>query len=181
MICSKCNVEMVEKRVEKRQFAESGLDGLYLRNWPSLVCPKCEISCPVMSLEISGIVGNCLLGKPIRFSGDEILFFRKDLGLKGIDFAEALGVERETVSKWENDSEQIDHKSDFAIRMMYLLKHIREYPKFTDFKQSLDKLLRHYFYVTERTNPTEISIYDLDGELKISARINLPNGGVILV
>jgi transcriptional regulator with XRE-family HTH domain len=61
-----------------------------------------------------------IIGKPYRLRGDEIRFLRKYLRKTGAEMARLLHVTKTTVSKWENDDDQIGEQSDRLLRVYAL-------------------------------------------------------------
>ena len=52
----------------------------------------------------------------------EIRFLRKNLHLKINEFAQLLGVDRVTVSRWENEHEKPSRSADRLIRLTYAVE-----------------------------------------------------------
>jgi DNA-binding transcriptional regulator YiaG len=60
-----------------------------------------------------------LVGRPDSLSGLEIRFLRKRLGKKAVEFAKELGIEAETLSRYENDRQEPSESLDKLIRLVY--------------------------------------------------------------
>jgi transcriptional regulator with XRE-family HTH domain len=50
----------------------------------------------------------------------EIRFLRKHIGLSGEDFAQRMGVTRETVSRWETGANQMGAVADRLLRLLVI-------------------------------------------------------------
>jgi transcriptional regulator with XRE-family HTH domain len=55
-------------------------------------------------------------------SGAELKFARKALGLRQTELAEYLGVEPETISRWENNRDPFKRRDQLAV--LALLEHV---------------------------------------------------------
>ena len=68
--------------------------------------------------ELHRVIAMAVIHKPARLSSAEVRYLRKYLGWSGQDFAEHMGVDPSTVSKWENDKEAIGAPSDRLLRLL---------------------------------------------------------------
>jgi putative transcriptional regulator len=105
-------------------FLESGLDNVHLTNVEIGTCADCGekvISIP-HSTELMRLIGESVLLKPTSLIGAEIRFLRKNLHLKINEFAQLLGVDRVTVSRWENEHEKPSRSADRLVRLTYALE-----------------------------------------------------------
>ncbi|HEY2497735.1 MAG TPA: type II TA system antitoxin MqsA family protein [Candidatus Angelobacter sp.] len=118
MNCPKCNEEMGKKN-GRYQYRESGLDNIWLEDWPMFVCHRCDVKMPLLpdATEAAQWITNGLVREKGRLDGDSIVFLRKAMGLKASELAQILGVDRVTVSRWENDKAEVDAYLDFKLRM----------------------------------------------------------------
>lgn len=122
MKCHACGGSMKEKG-ERYHYTECGLDNVYLENISVYTCNKCsdefvEIPQPVQLHIMLAIV---ISQKPAPLNGQEIRFLRKEVGMTGKAYAEMLGVNPVTLSKWENNNLNRESSSDRAIRMAFKL------------------------------------------------------------
>lgn len=113
-------------------YLESGLDNIWLCGIELLRCP-CGEEGPLIPnpVELHNLIGACLVSQKHSLSGKEIRFLRKRLALTGIKFAELLGVDNATLSRWENDKEKPSSLADRCIRLLYaarmgLQKEVKE-------------------------------------------------------
>ncbi|MBI4838849.1 MAG: helix-turn-helix domain-containing protein [Nitrospirae bacterium] len=104
---------------EKYHYTESGLDNvfLYTRIY------KCECGETIVDIPniygLNELIAQIIVKKSAMLKGKEIRFIRKQLHLKATEFASRLGVDKVTVSRWENDEEKIGVANDRLIRMIY--------------------------------------------------------------
>lgn len=117
--CSLCGHEMEETRGDY-PFPESGLPYVVLVNIPLLKCPNCGNVEPMIhrAKHLIRALARILLSKPYALCGAEIRYLRKHVGWKAIELAQILGVDKTTVSKWENDQDPIGSQSDRLLRLI---------------------------------------------------------------
>jgi DNA-binding transcriptional regulator YiaG len=119
--CSNCGAAARVARGTYR-FTESGLGNVYLAGLELIRCPKCKNVDPIIP-NMRGLMrflALAVLEKPWRLSGDEIRYLRKYLRMTGEQFASHLGVDKTTLSKWENDRDPVGEPSDRLIRAITL-------------------------------------------------------------
>lgn len=138
--CPVCgSTDIIFKRGHHR-FAESGLENVHLSNVDTWRCSACgeEIVSIPRSTELMKSIAESILLKPTGLSGPEIRFLRKNLALKINELSQLVGVDRVTVSRWENDHERPSKSADRLIRLIYAVE-----AKVTDsVMESLRKNLR---------------------------------------
>lgn len=119
MMCMDCSGELRIAR-ENYQYTECGLPSVTLCDVEVRRCGACgahEVAIP----NIEGLhraIALHLIQKPRKFTGAEIRFLRKSMGLCGADFAERIGASPSTVSRWEHDHDEIGPTYDRLLRMM---------------------------------------------------------------
>lgn len=122
--CPTCgSTEIIFKRGH-HHFLESGLENIHLSNadiWRCNACGEEVVSIP-RSMELMKSIAESILLKPTSLSGAEIRFFRKNLGMKIKEFSQLLGVDRVTVSRWENGHEKPSKSADRLIRLTYAVE-----------------------------------------------------------
>jgi len=94
-------------------------------------CPECgEVEVEIPNLEgLHRALADLVIRKRARLGAAEIRFLRKYLGLSGSDFAERIGVDRATVSKWETGGQPMGTTADRLLRLMVAHeKPIEAYP-----------------------------------------------------
>lgn len=117
MKCPKCKYEMEMKR-ELYHYLECGLNNIWLKNWPILVCSKCKTNLPLLPDpdKTAPELTRVLVSQPGRLDGDAIVFLRKAMRLTTEALAKLLSVDRVTVSRWENNKRNIEFGFDLRLR-----------------------------------------------------------------
>lgn len=120
--CDQCG-EAAHKKVGHYRYNESGLDNVYLENIPIYEC-FCGASFPsIFRLHrLNELIASTLLKKLALLSGNEIKFLRKNLHVPSKLFAQKLGVDKTTLSKWENEAQKHSEGFDRLIRMTYIIE-----------------------------------------------------------
>jgi DNA-binding transcriptional regulator YiaG len=118
VICHRCHSDM-DRSLERYPYRESGLENVFIEQCVIHSCGKCNIRMAVLpdaETAAREIVRTLVLQKR-RLDGQSILFIRKVMRLKAVQLAEALKVDRVSVSRWENNQAAIDAINDFRLRM----------------------------------------------------------------
>lgn len=124
MRCPDCSKGRMKARKEAYHYAECGLENVYLRgiNWSC--CSKCgyeEAAIPQLE-RLHRTIAWRLVRKPGLLAGKEIVFLRKQLGLKQYQFARLLGIQQPELSRWETGERTRRTKAhDSLIRLAYVL------------------------------------------------------------
>lgn len=122
MVCPKCG-KLQETSRGDYKYLESGLDNVIICNIEMIKC-----DCGMESALIHGIlalheaIANCLLDKETYLTGKEIKFLRKEMGMRGKIFANLVGIDNATLSRWENDKSKPSSRADRLIRFLYATK-----------------------------------------------------------
>lgn len=107
-------------RLGEHHYLESGLDNVYLVDVELWECPCGENAVGIPAVpELQRVIGEVLLRKKTLLTGKEIRFLRKNIGIPSKKFAETLGVDQATVSRWENEKRLPDKPTDRLIRLVY--------------------------------------------------------------
>ncbi len=129
MKCFECGAKMQSKR-ETYKFTESGLPSVSLGNVEVRACTKCgerEVVLPKLE-ELHRAIAHMVLLKTERLAGEEIRYLRKYLGWSAVDFAKRIGVDRTTVSRWENGQQSIGTTADRLLRLLVVTeKPVEDY------------------------------------------------------
>ncbi len=138
--CLNCgSKDLVVSRGEHK-FPESGLDNVTLINVEIEKCNTCGekvVSIPNPN-QLLKVIGEQVILKPNRLSAKEIRFLRKNIYLKTQEFAQITGVQRGTVSRWENEHSEPTPSEDRLIRMIYA-----QYASVSEsIKKNLEEMLR---------------------------------------
>ena len=122
--CPTCGGMRVAFQRGHHHFLESGLDNVHLTNVEIGVCGDCgeRIVAIPHSPELMKSIGEGILLKPTSLNGAEIRFLRKNLRLKISEFAQLIGVDRVTVSRWENEHEKPSRSADRLVRLTYAVE-----------------------------------------------------------
>lgn len=118
--CRTCKRGEMTTQRETYLYTECGLPNVVLAGVEVRRCHECgahELVLPNVT-ELHRVLAHAVIEKPASLSGAEVRFLRTYLGWTGADFAERMGVDPSTVSKWENDREPIGTQSDRVLRLM---------------------------------------------------------------
>lgn len=120
--CPKCG-QAIESKITNYRYKESGLDNVYLKNIPVYEC-SCGASYPSIFRigRLNELIAETLLEKQTLLSGKEIKFLRKSLYLSSKEFSSDLGLNKTTLSKWENEHQQHSEINDRLIRGVYIIR-----------------------------------------------------------
>lgn len=122
MICPACMKKQSTVKGEYH-YLESGLTNVWLKGIEIL---KCECGEEVVSIpqitELHQLIAGILLEQENQLSGREIRFLRKHMGMKALDFAANLGVDKSTVSRWEHEKDRPSESMDRLIRLFYAIR-----------------------------------------------------------
>lgn len=122
MKCLNCGQTMGKKKIDRYHYTECGLPKIYLKNMKALRCPSCdeeEVEVPNIEQLHAAIARDIALQKE-RLRPEEIRFLRAHLGFSGADFANAISVKPETVSRWENGRRLMDTTAEKFLRVLIL-------------------------------------------------------------
>ncbi len=101
-------------------FVDSGLSNVYLVGIRYFVYPDGRLVPEIPAVkQLLQLIARDLVERESALTGDEIRFLRKRLGQKQIDFAKAIGIEPETLSRAENDHQRLNESNDKLIRLYY--------------------------------------------------------------
>lgn len=102
------------------KYTESGLDNIYLLGVEICKCSCGEVVASIPSInELHNLLGRRLINKDTPLIGREIKFLRKNIGFSGKEFAEVIGIDKSTLSRWENNAQPISNSHDRLIRLTY--------------------------------------------------------------
>ncbi len=119
MRCPNCNNEMSCKLGEYH-YLESGLENVYLLGVELWSCPCGEEAVGIPNVPgLHEVIAHEIVHKKSFLSGPEIRFLRKAMGMAAKVFAELLGVDPATVSRWENEKQSPGGANDRLVRMIY--------------------------------------------------------------
>lgn len=119
MKCHNCGAATREA-TENYNYSECGLDyvtlvGIVVRRCPS--CGEEETVIPRVE-ELHRLIARQVARRPGRLEGREIRFLRKYLGHSTEDGAKTLGVDPSTLSRWENEKQEMHLPTERFLRLM---------------------------------------------------------------
>ncbi len=124
MRCPDCSKGRMEACNEEYRYAECGLENVYLCGIRWSRCDSCgyeEAAIPRLG-QLHRVIAWRLVTKPGLLNGKEIVFLRKQLGLKQYQFARLLGINQPELSRWETGERTRRTKPhDTLIRLAYAL------------------------------------------------------------
>jgi len=102
-------------------FVDSGLSSVYLIGirYFECTCGKITVEIPAVK-QLMQVIARDILEKPASLAGEEIRFLRKRLGKKQAELAHELGIEPETLSRYENGHQPISESNDKLLRFHYV-------------------------------------------------------------
>lgn len=74
--------------------------------------------------DLEGLIAAIVVSRvltPLQLSGAEVKFIRRAIGKTSKDFAEALGLDPATFSRWENGRQSVGEWADKQVRMSALI------------------------------------------------------------
>jgi putative zinc finger/helix-turn-helix YgiT family protein len=119
MKCDACGKPMTSAR-ENYSYTASGLPYVTLVGVEVRRCKACGEQEVVLAKieQLHRAIALAVVAKRPRLTAAEVRFLRKYLGWSGADFAKHMGVTAESVSRWENDREQMSPVADRLLRLM---------------------------------------------------------------
>jgi YgiT-type zinc finger domain-containing protein len=121
MKCDLCQGNIVTTPQQTYQYKESGLDNVYLENVEVRVCESCgEKNLRIANiLELHETIARGIALQPCPLRGQDVRFLRKQLGYSAKQWATFLRIDVSTLSRWENEQQEIGPQSDALIRFLY--------------------------------------------------------------
>lgn len=121
MNCPKCG-KQTQATIRDYEYKESGLKNVVLKNITVHKCKACsEILPEIRNInQVHRWIAEYLIKKPGPLTGEEFRFLRKAMRKSAKELAEYLGVSTVTVSRWENNQENLGGQSDRLLRMIYV-------------------------------------------------------------
>ena len=118
-VCDKGEIKI--KRQQSYHYQESGLDNVYLTNVDLRMCDACGTKVPRFAKvpELHATIARAIAMQPCTLRGQDIKFLRKQLGFSAKEWATLLRTDASTLSRWENDQQEIGTQSDSLIRLLY--------------------------------------------------------------
>jgi len=142
--CSNCGKEAAI-RVRDYKFHEMGLP-IVLKNVEVIDCDKCGNADPIIP-DINGLMhvaAFAVVSRPCKLRGYEIRFLRKYVGMSGREFSKLMDVDPTTLSKWENDDDEIGPQSDRLVRLLVTAMSKELRPKSEELVNALWEIVNCY-------------------------------------
>lgn len=120
------------------QYTECGLENIYLKNGYKIIDDPDygEITTVINTKGLHKAIGKELALGSSNLSGAEIRFLRTELNLSQKRLANLMGLDAQTIARWEKGSGQIPRSSELVLRGYYLNSFFGD----GDFKMLTDKL-----------------------------------------
>jgi transcriptional regulator with XRE-family HTH domain len=101
-------------------FVDSGLDNVYLIGIKYFVDANGHKIAEIPALQqLMQLIARDIVLSPRDLMGNEVRFLRKRLGKKATEYCSFLGVEPETLSRIENDKQQLSAQGQKLARLSY--------------------------------------------------------------
>lgn len=120
MKCDECGGPLTVERNAVRRYEIGGLPHIELHGVEVTTCNKCgqeSISIPRIG-QLHKVLAAGILKLHRKLAPTEVRFLRKYIGLSGNDFAQQMGVTRETISRWESGNMSISALADRLVRLL---------------------------------------------------------------
>lgn len=121
--CLQCGAKM-NRTIGNYKYDISGLKNITLNHVEIFVCTKCgedEVAIPNMG-QLHNLLATEAASQSARLLPEEIRFLRSHLGFSGVDFARAIDVAPETVSRWETGKEKMSLSLERFLRTLVLYR-----------------------------------------------------------
>ena len=122
MICDECGGHTVIEENAVRRYVIGGLPHVELHGVEVTRCNRCGsegIGIPRIG-QLHRVLATSFAKQPRMLAPTEIRFLRKFAGLSTADFAQMMGVARETVSRWETGANKMGAVADRLLRLLIL-------------------------------------------------------------
>ena len=123
IICHNCGEAMAAIKDQPYRYKECGLDQVTIIGITIHKCENCGesyVSIPRIK-ELHTVIGGLICEKKGRLTGEEVRFLRKDMRMKGTEFAMMLSVSAEHISRVENGKKDVSENLGKLLRAMYTI------------------------------------------------------------
>jgi len=120
MKCDDCGGPVTTERNAVRRYIIGGLPHVELHGVEVTRCDECGkegIAIPRIG-QLHRVLAGAFVRQRRMLAPVEIRYLRKHIGLSGTDFAQRMGVTRETVSRWETGTNQMGAAADRLLRVL---------------------------------------------------------------
>ena len=122
MTCDECGAKASVERHAVRRYELGGLPHVELHGVEVMHCDACgksTVAIPRLA-QLHRVLAHGFVTQARMLAPVEIRFLRKHVGLSGSDFAQRMGVTRETVSRWESGAQAMGAVADRLLRLFVL-------------------------------------------------------------
>ncbi len=140
MKCDGCGGPATTERNAVRRYTIGGLSHVELHGVEVTTCPGCgkeELAIPRIG-QMHRVLAEAFVTQRRMLAPVEIRFLRKHIGLSAADFAQRMGVARETVSRWENGAKPMGATADRLLRLLVVTHEPTECYAVDDLLRELD-------------------------------------------
>jgi putative zinc finger/helix-turn-helix YgiT family protein len=140
MKCAECGEAMTVEPNAVLRYKLGGLPHVELHGVELRKCGACgneDVSIPRIG-QLHRVLAEAFVTQHRMLAPAEIRFLRKHLGLSGADFAQRMGVARETVSRWEAGAQPMGAVADRLLRLLVVSHEPSESYAVDDLLQQLD-------------------------------------------
>ncbi|MFN8583356.1 MAG: helix-turn-helix domain-containing protein [Gemmatimonadaceae bacterium] len=120
MKCDECGGTLATQRDVVRRYDIGGLPHVELHGLELEKCPSCgreNVGIPAIG-QLHDVIAHSFVTQSRMLAPVEIRFLRKHIGLSTGDFAQNMGVTRETISRWETGQKPMSAQADRLLRLL---------------------------------------------------------------
>lgn len=158
VMCSNCGAEAI-RTIGVYPFKESGLSNLVLIGVNLIQCSTCGNIDPIIPdvNDLMRAIAWHIATQRFRLTGEDVRFLRKYLRMTGVEFAELLGADKSTLSKWENSADTVGTANERLIRSVALALG-------EGLKERSEEGIRTFTWITEEYHrgPTNVDMDTLE-------------------
>ena len=140
MRCDDCGKPVTTERNAVRRYEIGGLPHVQLHGVEVTTCRACGkegIAIPRIG-QLHRVLAEAFVTQRRMLAHPEIRFLRKHIGLSAADFAQRMGVARETVSRWETGAKPMGATADRLLRLLVVTHEPTESYEVDDFLKELE-------------------------------------------
>ncbi|MGH9639209.1 MAG: hypothetical protein ACRD3Y_04055 [Bryobacteraceae bacterium] len=154
MATEKCGSCGKRSKVRKGNFRYDEIGApILLKNLQISECTACGMREPILrdKKRLMDAIAFAVAGQPWKLRGSDVRFLRKYLGMTGLAFGKLVQVEPETLSRWENDQQDIGKNTDRLVRFVVLGKS-------PELRKNIEEFMNKYRELTDRDAPKSAHI-----------------------
>ncbi|MGH9739577.1 MAG: hypothetical protein ACRD4X_13485 [Candidatus Acidiferrales bacterium] len=154
MATEKCGSCGKKSKVRKGNFRYDEIGApILLKNLLISECTACGMREPILrdKKRLMDAIAFAVASQPWKLRGSDVRFLRKYLGMTGLAFGKLVQVEPETLSRWENDQQDIGKNTDRLVRFVVLGKS-------PELRKNIEEFMNKYRELTDRDAPKSAHI-----------------------